>query len=1052
MSRSVRLLFAPVIVAILIGGSLLPGLIGTSEGFVKNEGTLTKTKEGWTDLNLTWDTSSVAKPLTMNLSLNKGWSIDSATVGINSKPFVTDIGTQWQATNYPERPRLDVGRNGDDWVWPGTFGHQAQFANESDSESLDFGSRDTKTLLVPLPVGANIQDMKFEVNNSNSGQYSYSMTVGSGHTIVWEKDSINYTKGPFISTKDSLGNEVSINSVCSDHLDFLFDTYKDIVAVGKGGKFYTVLHDRDQPTGYNLNPPAQVLSSADLLDCSLSDYNQDITNELAVSTADGKIYILNNNGVGNFILPPITIDPGQTSAMGSVSFGDVNNDGWGDVVGGYIRGQFFVSTYNNTKSKFNAPYEVKAGTGSMNGVQIVDLDLNGKNDLAGASNDRNWWTVNNTGNSTSPWQEAKPVPSKGSDLTSLVVADFNFDNSPDLVSGSQDGSFYVAYNIGGNLYDQPQALRGGLESMKDIAAGDLDLDGDVDVLGLNADGWIYSAKNEFGSLQEGKKVLNVGLDKNTLTLADLNNDNALDLILGGINGVTIYYSTLGPFKETLGSKDNGLFAKEVQKYLDNFHGTENDKDPYGNLIVDVPIKIFSLYPRNLKFGRVNVTYTYEAKVDVQTALSLYVKANQDKANAQGFVDVPIQFMTDSVGTLRISDISIHHSENLIAYIEVPSPGQTFNMSTMVPLKGHSNYDADCKNTSFEYTWLVDGRTLGTGCQFNGNPRTDLGGVGSHNLRLLVKYTPTGETTYANVLINLVPDLSPNLNFKVQGPEHPKIKANRNLQIDFNATAFDPSLQNNITFRIISGPPGAIINRTTGVFEWKPTKDQAGTDYAFVVQASLNDYHKNVTVYITVESTNAVAVPVCLSWPVIAMVLIVCVAFGIVIAGTEVGVFALYSLAFLMYTRLRSEMVLDNFLRGQIYGHICENPGLHLNELKKKLELPNGTLVYHLRTLEREGLIKSYQNGSGRVFYSSKVKVSKELIHLTKAQKWILQLIKERPGLSQKEISKETGLSDSTVNRIVHDLKEQGMVRMNKGKSTSWFIVDETCIFLWPVQF
>jgi hypothetical protein len=39
--------------------------------------------------------------------------------------------------------------------------------------------------------------------------------------------------------------------------------------------------------------------------------------------------------------------------------------------------------------------------------------------------------------------DAKPVRSGGSDLTALATVDLNWDNSPDLVSGSQDGSFYV---------------------------------------------------------------------------------------------------------------------------------------------------------------------------------------------------------------------------------------------------------------------------------------------------------------------------------------------------------------------------------------------------------------------------------------------------------------------------------------------------------------------------------------------------------------------------------------------------------------------------------
>jgi predicted transcriptional regulator len=232
-----------------------------------------------------------------------------------------------------------------------------------------------------------------------------------------------------------------------------------------------------------------------------------------------------------------------------------------------------------------------------------------------------------------------------------------------------------------------------------------------------------------------------------------------------------------------------------------------------------------------------------------------------------------------------------------------------------------------------------------------------------------------------------------------------------------------------------------INRTSGEINWTPGKDDVGS-HMVVVNVSDGKNTTMATFNIKVErAATPVAVNQCFGWPAIFTIVIVGLAFGVVFVETEVGIFALYSLAFLLYTRLKQEMVLDNFVRGQIYGHICENPGLHLAEIQRKLKISAGTLIYHLKTLEREGLVKSFPNGSLRVFFSSSVKVPKELMSLTKAQRWILKAIEERPGISQKELSESTGLSDSTVNRIVHELEERGMVRIEKGKTTQCFIVD-----------
>jgi hypothetical protein len=60
-------------------------------------------------------------------------------------------------------------------------------------------------------------------------------------------------------------------------------------------------------------------------------------------------------------------------------------------------------------------------------------------------------------------------------------------------------------------------------------------------------------------------------------------------------------------------------------------------------------------------------------------------------------------------------------------------------------------------------------------------------VGSHNLRLLVKYIPTGETTYANVLISLVPDLRPNLIVKVNLDTNAQYTEDKKITVSVSIT-------------------------------------------------------------------------------------------------------------------------------------------------------------------------------------------------------------------------------------------------------------------------
>jgi predicted transcriptional regulator len=1025
----------PLISIFLIGPLVLSSFSGTFVSAQKPTNTLTTTKDGMKELNLTWNISNAGSPLSFNLNISKYWDIKNATVGISPVPY-SEYGT----IVYPSNIRMGVGAKWDDWTWPGTFGQQTQFMGGHPFQDLTFTPDVTNTLYIPLPVGAKLENITLDVNNTWNGRYEYTMTVGNSPTPVWYMSSVDFAKGPFLATNGSDGKPIKINSICVDQLDPVVDPHKDILAAGNNGTLFTILYDPNTGTKYTVSAPPIVLgqgtAKADLVDCSLDDYNKDNAMDAAVSSADGKIYVLTNTGVGQLI-PDHTINI-SSNRMDSVAMGDINNDGWGDVVGGYLNGRIYVSTYDNIKNTFRAPVMMNyAGNGSMNGLAMKDMDQDGLNDVVGADEDRHWYLVKNNGTGLN---QTIQVSCGGNDLTSIAIADFNFDGWPDVISGSIDGQFYMSYNKAGS-FDRGTMIRGGSGSMKDVVAGDFDNNGYIEVLGLNADGWIYLVNNQYGALQDAKKLIEVGQDQNTIAIGDLNKDGAPDLLSGGNKGVTVYWNTLGQKKETLGINDGGVLKSEVQKYLDNHKLVPKDYDQYGNPIVNVPFQIASTYNGQLKFDNLNITYTFERKIDIRSALNIFIRDFPEMADHEGYVTVPVQFLSDFESEIHISDISIVYEIGLGAIIDSPRAQTKFNESDLAHLKGHSNLDPGCTSSDLAYTWSIDTKPLGTGCSINTRVLEGIGGPGSHKLRFSVEKVLTHEITYSETDIEVL-EPSPPI---VILPPNENIKSGKEIFIQVRAGDSDPIDLQNLTYGLVIAPQGMTINKT-GMIHWKPTSKDVGKHY---VVFNVSD-NKNVTqgsFYIRVERQGSpVAVPVCLSWPVLITVLIIGCAFGFVMAGTEVGIFAFYSFILVLYTRLKQEMVLDNFVRGQIYGHICENPGLHLSELKKRLVVPNGTLVYHLRTLEREGLIRSYQNGAGRVFYSSKVKVSSELIHLTKAQRWILQLIKQKPGISQKEISKETGLSDSTVNRIVHDLQQRGMVRMNRAKSTSCFIIEETCIF------
>lgn len=173
--------------------------------------------------------------------------------------------------------------------------------------------------------------------------------------------------------------------------------------------------------------------------------------------------------------------------------------------------------------------------------------------------------------------------------------------------------------------------------------------------------------------------------------------------------------------------------------------------------------------------------------------------------------------------------------------------------------------------------------------------------------------------------------------------------------------------------------------------------------------------------------------------------------GIAVLGfalTETGKYKLLSFLLLLiplYTRIQKEDVLDQFVRGEIYGYIKANPGVHYNQIIRELDVKNGTLSYHLHMLEKTGMVKSRKEGFRyRAFYPTGIKFPKEeRYRLTELQTNIIKLIKENEGISQKKIARALDVKHQTINYNVKILQHTGLVRLRKkGRTTSLYVEND----------
>ncbi len=134
----------------------------------------------------------------------------------------------------------------------------------------------------------------------------------------------------------------------------------------------------------------------------------------------------------------------------------------------------------------------------------------------------------------------------------------------------------------------------------------------------------------------------------------------------------------------------------------------------------------------------------------------------------------------------------------------------------------------------------------------------------------------------------------------------------------------------------------------------------------------------------------------------------------------------------LYSTLRKESLLENSNRQELVRLVEQSPGMTFSELMKETGLKNGALAYHLGTLERTGFMKSVRDGKFRRFYmcGSKIREGSEI------QERIVDIIRQNPCISQKDIAAMLCTSRQSVNYQVKKLARDKVIRLRReGRET-----------------
>jgi DNA-binding transcriptional ArsR family regulator len=149
----------------------------------------------------------------------------------------------------------------------------------------------------------------------------------------------------------------------------------------------------------------------------------------------------------------------------------------------------------------------------------------------------------------------------------------------------------------------------------------------------------------------------------------------------------------------------------------------------------------------------------------------------------------------------------------------------------------------------------------------------------------------------------------------------------------------------------------------------------------------------------------------------------------------------------LFTRLRTSDLLEHPVRAQIMQAIESLPGLHAQELARRINRPRSVVEHHLRTLERGGLISAQHSGT-RIRYVSKSTPRGVLPPAGPSAQRIFQLVQNRPGLTLRELADQARMSYRAVHYQVRRLEGEGLVFVSPGETMR--ILPRPALFAVPV--
>ena len=235
---------------------------------------------------------------------------------------------------------------------------------------------------------------------------------------------------------------------------------------------------------------------------------------------------------------------GDSLGASAATTADLNGDGILDlVVGSAQSANAAISvSYGNGDGSFGAPVSY-GGTGAVsifNGVATGDLNGDGYLDIVGQRNNGDVLVLSGAADGSFTVVSTFTTVSNG---TRPILADFNGDGKLDLITTPQAASAGFTLSLGnGDGTFRAQTTIAGATSPRNAKVADVNRDGIIDLVIANNGGDIevYTG-NGNGTFKHLPTYTALGGTFRDLQLGDLNGDGVLDIAAPSLNGLSILY-------------------------------------------------------------------------------------------------------------------------------------------------------------------------------------------------------------------------------------------------------------------------------------------------------------------------------------------------------------------------------------------------------------------------------------------------------------------------------------------------------------------------------